>query len=147
MAGGAGVEYYFGYQLPENDLVAEDFRSREKSWDYGRIAVEFFRTHKVPFWEMSNANALVGNTSNDNSRYCLARQGELYLVYLPSGGTVDLDLSQAVGQFRVSWFDPRNGGQLTRGSVPSVAGGASRSVGLPPSVPEEDWLAIVSRIK
>jgi hypothetical protein len=147
MAGGAGVEYYFGYQLPENDLVAEDFRSREKSWDYGRIALEFFRTHKVPFWEMTNANALVGNTSNDNSRYCLARQGELYLVYLPSGGTVDLDLSQAVGQFRVGWFDPRNGGQLTRGSVPSVAGGASRSVGLPPSAPEEDWLAIVSRIK
>ena len=44
MAGGAGVEYYFGYQLPENDLVAEDFRSRERSWDYGRIALEFFRT-------------------------------------------------------------------------------------------------------
>ena len=63
------------------------------------------------------------------------------------GGTVDLDLSQAVGQFRVGWFDPRNGGQLTRGSVPSVAGGASRSVGLPPSAPEEDWLAMVSRIK
>ena len=78
MAGGAGVEHYFGYQLPENDLVAEDFRSREKSWDYGRIALEFFRTHKIPFWEMTNANALVGNTSNDNSRYCLARQGELY---------------------------------------------------------------------
>jgi hypothetical protein len=96
---------------------------------------------------MTNANALVGNTSNDNSRYCLARRGELYLVYLPSGGTVDLDLSQAVGQFRVSWFDPRNGGALTRGSVTSVAGGASRSIGTPPSAPEQDWLAIVRRIK
>ena len=29
----------------------------------------------VPFWEMTNANGLVGNTSNDNSRYCLARPG------------------------------------------------------------------------
>jgi len=29
MAGGAGVEYYFGYRLPENDLVCEDFRSRD----------------------------------------------------------------------------------------------------------------------
>ena len=33
MAGGAGVEYYFGYGLPDNDLVAENFRSRDKSWD------------------------------------------------------------------------------------------------------------------
>lgn len=33
MAGGAGVESYFGYQLPDNDLVAENFRSRDKSWD------------------------------------------------------------------------------------------------------------------
>ena len=23
MAGGAGVEYYFGYQLPENDLICD----------------------------------------------------------------------------------------------------------------------------
>ena len=41
MAGGAGVMYYFGYQLPENDLKCEDFRSRDKSWDYCRIAQEF----------------------------------------------------------------------------------------------------------
>ena len=41
MAGGAGVEYYFGYGLPDNDLVAENFRSRDKSWDYGRIAIDF----------------------------------------------------------------------------------------------------------
>ena len=34
MAGGAGVEYYFGYSLPENDLLCEDFRSRDRSWDF-----------------------------------------------------------------------------------------------------------------
>ena len=34
LAGGAGAEYYFGYGLPDNDLVAENFRSREKSWEY-----------------------------------------------------------------------------------------------------------------
>ncbi len=38
MAGGAGVEYYFGYQLPQNDLNCEDFRSRDRSWDDCRIA-------------------------------------------------------------------------------------------------------------
>ena len=147
MAGGAGVEYYFGYQLPENDLVAEDFRSRERSWDFGRIALQFFRTSGVPFWDMTNANGLVGNTSNDNSRYCLARPGELYLVYVPSGGAIDLDLSQVAGQFGVSWFDPRNGGALSRGSVSSVAGGVRRHLGAPPRDPAEDWLAIVRRVQ
>ncbi|HYG33407.1 MAG TPA: DUF5060 domain-containing protein, partial [Clostridia bacterium] len=32
LAGGQGVEYYFGYTLPENDLKCEDFRSRDRSW-------------------------------------------------------------------------------------------------------------------
>jgi hypothetical protein len=116
MAGGAGVEYYFGYGLPDNDVVAENFRSRDKTWDYGRIAVDFFHSQKIPFWEMANANALVGNEKHDNSRYCFAKASEVYLVYLPLGGTATLDLSKASGQFVVEWFDPRNGGPLKKGS-------------------------------
>ncbi len=57
MAGGAGVEYYFGYQFTQNDLVCEDWRSRDQSWDYCRIALEFFRDHRIPFWEMTSADA------------------------------------------------------------------------------------------
>ncbi len=94
-AGGAGVEYYFGYALPENDLVCEDFRSRDKSWDYCRIALDFFRAEKIPFWEMANANALIGNAKDDNSKFCFAKAGELFLVYLPDGGSTDLDLTDA----------------------------------------------------
>ena len=67
MAGGAGVEYYFGYKLPQNDLVCEDFRSRDKTWDYCRIALDFFCEHEVPFWEMANADSLIGNVNSDNS--------------------------------------------------------------------------------
>ena len=67
MAGGAGVEYYFGYSLPDNDLTLENFRSRDKSWDYARIALDFFRSQRIPFWEMSNADLLAGNATNDNS--------------------------------------------------------------------------------
>ena len=61
MAGGGGVEYYFGYVLPDNDLTMESFRSRDKSWDYARIALNFFRSEKIPFWEMTTADVLVGN--------------------------------------------------------------------------------------
>lgn len=143
MAGGAGVEYYFGYTPPHSDLDLEDFRSRDTSWDYARIALEFFRAEKVPFWEMEPADALVGNTKHDNSRYCLARPGRLYLVYLPGGGTADLDLSGASGEFSVSWFDPRNGGALKPGSIRTVKGGGTASLGTPPAAPDEDWLAVI----
>jgi hypothetical protein len=145
MAGGAGTEYYFGYGLPDNDLVAENFRSRDRSWDYGRIAIDFFHGHKIPFWEMTNVDELVANDSRDNSRYAFAKANDVYLVYLPSGGTVNLDLSRATGAFNVSWFDPRNGGALKAGSVRTVNGGANVPLGTPPDNPNEDWLAMVRR--
>ena len=145
MAGGAGVEYYFGYALPENDLVCEDFRSRDKSWDYCRIALDFFRDEKIPFADMQNADALVGNDQNDNSKYCLAKPGEIYLVYLPNGGSSGLDLSGATGDFTVSWFDPRTGGALQAGSVKQVAGGGKVSLGDAPSDAAEDWAILVKK--
>jgi hypothetical protein len=145
MAGGAGVEYYFGYSLPENDLVAQDFRSRDQSWDYCRIALEFFPANKIPFWEMQNADALIGNVASDNSKFCLAQGGKLYLVYLPGGGTSELDLTGAKGSLSVKWFNPRAGGKLVNGSVKSVRAGGPVALGNPPADPDQDWLVVVRR--
>jgi hypothetical protein len=145
MAGGAGVEYYFGYTLPQNDLACEDWRSRDQSWDYGRIALDFFREHKIPFWQMANADGLVGNAANDISVYCLAKPGEVYLVYLPSGGAVNLDLTGIAATFSVRWFDPRHGGPLQSGPVQQVRGGVKVGLGDPPTEPSADWLAVVRR--
>jgi len=144
-AGGAGVEYYFGYSLPQNDLVCEDWRSRDRSWDYGRIAIGFFRDHRVPFWEMRGADALVGNAKGDNSRYAFAKPGETYVVYLPTGGTADLDLEAHAGPFAVEWFNPREGGPLGRGSVREVRGPGKAGLGRPPADEGEDWVVLVRR--
>ena len=141
MAGGAGVEYYFGYQLPENDLLLEDFRSRDKSWDFCRIALGFFRDHAIPLTKMTNADELVGNAAHDNSVYCLAQKGQLYLVYLPKGGTTALDLSTAPGTFSVAWFNPRTGGTPAADSSPAT-GGTKHTLTAPST---DDWLAIVRR--
>jgi len=146
MAGGAGVEYYFGYQLPQNDLVCEDWRSRDRSWDYCRVALEFFREHQIPFWDMSSADALIGNTDGSNARFCLAQPGELYLVYLPTGtrdGPTELDLGGARDTFSIRWFNPRDGGALAVGSIPSAMGGGRAPLGNPPADPAQDWLAIL----
>jgi hypothetical protein len=143
MAGGAGVEYYFGYALAENDLVAEDFRSRDKSWDYCRIAVGFFRDQKIPCWEMESADELVGNAASANGKFALVKKGGLYLVYLPEGGSSSLDLTGVNGTFQVRWFNPRTGGPLAKGAVASVRGGGVVELGKAPD--GEDWLAVVRR--
>lgn len=143
MAGGAGVEYYFGYKLSENDLVCEDWRSRDQSWDYCRIALGFFHEHDVPFWEMKNANALVGNPKDDNSKYCLAKPGSVYAIYLPEGGTCELDLTGQTGEYLIQWYNPREGGELKRGSIGSIKGGGKVSIGNPPSGTKQDWVALV----
>ncbi|MBW3596766.1 MAG: DUF5060 domain-containing protein [Planctomycetes bacterium] len=146
-AGGMGVEYYFGYQLPENDLLCEDFRSRDKSWDYCRIALGFFGEHGIPFHEMQCRDDLVGAAPRDNRRYCFAKPGEVYLVYLPTGGEAELNLQDASGAYTVAWFKPREGGPLEKGEVNTISGGQTSSLGAPPSDPKEDWLVVVRRRK
>lgn len=140
MAGGSGVEYYFGYKLPQNDLVCEDWRSRDLSWDYCRIALDFFGT--LPLGDMANTNELTGNTKHDNSAYCFSKQGELYLVYLPVGGSRSLDLSNANGNFSLSWFNPRTGKSLH--SDTAYQGGQKVSVAAPGNE-KNDWLAVIKK--
>jgi hypothetical protein len=142
MAGGAGVEYYFGYQLPQNDLICEEWRSRDRSWDYARIALEFFRENRIPFWEMKNADALIGNTKNDNSKFCFAKAGELYLVYLPSGGETPIDLAAASGKFSIKWFNPRAGGVPKANGNGTLNGGSTGTLTAPSA---EDWLALIAK--
>ncbi|MCM2370573.1 DUF5060 domain-containing protein [Aporhodopirellula aestuarii] len=145
MAGGGGCEYYFGYQFAENDILCEDWRSRDQSWDYCRIAIGFFHDHQIPFWEMTNVDELVGNPKRDVSKFCFAKPNEVYLVYLPDGGTTDLDLTGAKGAYSVRWFNPRSGGDLATGSVASVQGGGRVSLGTAPESPKEDWLVVIRK--
>ena len=145
MAGGAGLEFYFGYKHAHSDLTCQDYRSRDRFWDYCRIALEFFRDNKIPFWDMTNADGLAATGRRNSRSYCLAKAGELYLVYLASGGSAKLDLSKARGSFTVKWHNPRKGGKLQAGSVRKITGGATADIGSPPSDPKEDWLAVISK--
>jgi hypothetical protein len=75
-----------------------------------------------------------------------AERGEVYAVYLPDGGTAELDLTGTTGRFEVRWYDPRFGGELQAGSVKTVGGGGKRALGLPPQEPEKDWAVLVRRM-
>ena len=142
MAGGAGVEWYFGYAHPHSDLTCQDYRTREKMWTQCRYALEFFKKHHIPFWDMKNDN---GKLSNPDA-YCFFQEDKIYVAYLKHGGTTTLDLSAASGLFEIRWFDPRNGGELESGATEAVTGGGSRSLGRPPRAQDKDWVALV-RIK
>ena len=140
MAGGAGCEFYFGYDKPEGDLTLQNFRSRDAFWDYLRHTLEFFAGNRFPFEQMGNHNELVAG-GGENGNRCLARIGDTYLVQLRSGGLHTLDLTGVTGAFTVKWFNPRSGGPLAEGG--SVEGGSIVSLGSPPDTPAEDWVVLV----
>lgn len=147
MAGGAGVEYYFGDIAPESDMLCENYRSRDKSWEYCGIALNFFNTHNIPFWEMVNRNILIDNPDDNKDKYCLAKEGELYLVYLGYISTTQLNLENVSGTYSIMWFNPREGGKLISGKVKTVRGGKIVDLGNPPANSLDDWLVIVKKIE
>lgn len=140
MAGGAGVEYYFGYDTGETDLTAQNLRSRAMKWNDARVALAFFNEH-LPFWEMETSDGLTSN-SND---FCFSKPNETYTIYLPNGGSTNLNLSNANGNFTVRWFDPSNGGTLKKGSVANISGGGTRNIGNPPNNNSADWVVLIQK--
>ena len=142
MAGGYGVEWYFGYQSPHSDLTCEDFRSRDLFWDQNRYARRFFEK-QLPFWNMEPADNL---TANQNT-YCFTDNEDVYVLYLKMDQqTTNVDLGNSGDKFNISWFDPRNGGELQAGSTQTVIAKGIVEIGLPPSNPEMDWLALIKKI-
>jgi hypothetical protein len=138
LAGGTGVEWYFGYRFAHNDLMLEDFRSRENWWKQSTLATQFM--NGFPLEDMSCRDELV----NVEGAYCLAIEGELYVVYLPAGSSdasLEVDLSAPL---QLKWFNPRTGGDLSEGNVTSVGGVGSQLLGTPPSDPELDWVLVIA---
>ena len=138
MAGGGGVEWYFGYKYPHADLTCEDWRLREKLWEQTHHAVQFFN-HHLPFWEMENRNELLQNTKG----YCFAKEGEVYVVYLPKGNeNVLLQVPDLEGKkITISWFHPRNGGDLM--NEKEIEASQKIELGAPPKVEGLDWVALI----
>jgi hypothetical protein len=134
MAGGAGVEYYYGYGTGETDLTLQDFRSRAKSFRYAKNAVDFFAGNlsKTELKPMSNISKgwIIGN--EDSS---------IFVAYLKTGGTASITIP--AGTYSIKWYNPRAGGALQTGSVSSITGSGSKSIGYPPSYATLDWVILV----
>jgi len=146
MAGAAGVEWYCGSEsnlpmdiagISNRDRTLENFKTREDMWVQTRIAREFFENN-ILLNEVGHSDHLVSNG------LCLAKPGEIYTVYLPEGGSSELDLGISNSTFSVKWFDPRKGGKLQYGNVISITGPGKKNLGDPPYGKEKDWSILIS---
>jgi len=141
MAGGYGVEWYFGYASPNSDLTCQDFRSRDLFWDQNRYALHFFNEY-IPFWDMEPRDDLI---TSEEITYCLAKEDEVYAIYAEANADkIKLNLGELDKTFEIKWFDPRNGGDLKDSSFKIVKATGTVSLGTPPSEPEKDWVVFVN---
>ena len=138
MAGASGAEWYFGYRNPHNDLMCEDFRSRELWWKQTKIATDFF-LNNLPLEEMKAADELV----SQNGAYCLAKSGEVYVAYLPKAEPTEITLPE--GKYTVKWFNPRTGGKLLDGTIKTLNGRGKVSLGMPPVEDGKDCVVVVRK--
>ena len=140
LAGGYGVEWYFGYASPHSDLTCQDFRSRDLFWDQNRVALHFFEEY-LPFWQMEPRDEL---TSGDRS-YCFAKEGEIYALFLHQDEqTIEIDLGDSNKIFTIDWYNAKEGGGLQKGDTTEVTANGKVSIGLPPKGnPSNDWVVLV----
>jgi len=74
----------------------------------------------------------------DDNAWCLAKQGEIYIVYLPKGGGTTLDLTGAEKSvFGVYWTSPLTGKREKATS--NVTGGGTIKLQAPSN--DQDWVA------
>ncbi|MEK7408784.1 MAG: DUF5060 domain-containing protein [Acidobacteriota bacterium] len=116
--------------------VPGGFAEQERVWRELATTRVFMET--LPFHQMHPANHVVGG----GEAFCLAKPGEVYALYLPQGGSVEVRLTPG-NQYRVEWFDPRNTGGNPWTPAPSVAGGR-QTLAAPDN---QDWALRLTRIQ
>jgi hypothetical protein len=92
--------------------------------------VDFFTSFE--WWETDPHDELV-----NNSNYCLAEPGKIYVVYPPHGGNVIVRLEK--GRYDAAWFNPSTGERTT---LPVALGPLWSSPRAPDS---NDWALLLQR--
>jgi hypothetical protein len=98
----------------------------DPQWDEVRRAMGVTRR----LAERVNLAAMTPHPELASTAYCLADPGREYLVYLPQGGEVTVDLSAVTGRLSAEWVHVVAG---TVTSAESVAGGGQRTLKAPSS--------------
>ena len=73
--------------------------------------------YTLDYAQRMNLINMLPDTNLASSGYCLAERGKEYLVYLPSGNEVILDLTDVSGNLNVEWFNPMTGETIVQGKI------------------------------
>lgn len=112
--------YDWGSKPGEIDRNTPDY----PDWEPLRLNLGYARRYA----ERVHLAAMTPRNDLASTRYCLANPGQEYLVYLPEGKSVTVDLTDARGLFDVEWFIPILGRTVT---APPISGGEYRRVTAP----------------
>ena len=106
--------------------------------EYEQIFADIGRARELlsglDFWKMRPRNDLL--TSGEG--YVLAEEGKTYLVFLPTGGSISVNLSVYENNYYASWFNPRDGSFIEDSEV---TGGGEEMFNAPD---EEDWALLLT---
>ena len=96
----------------------------EKKWDPVRRNLGY----TLRYARRMDLAAMSPQSKLASTKFCLASPGLEYLVFLPGGGKVEVDLSAAKGELSAEWFNPSTG---TARKPTTVQGGTKRILAAP----------------
>ncbi len=73
--------------------------------------------YTLAFAKRMNLIKMVPENDLASSAYCLAEKGKEYLVYLPEGNEVTVNLTDASRDLKVEWFNPNTGETVNQGKI------------------------------
>ncbi|MBC8869416.1 MAG: DUF5060 domain-containing protein [Planctomycetes bacterium] len=109
--------------------------SWEPTWTELGGARAFMET--LPFWEMEPRNDLV----KSGKALCFAQIGRAYALYLPTGGSITVELADGA-TYDLAWWNPGNGKDGRFQDKGSVTGGAWRLT----APGDGDWALRIVRV-
>ncbi|NIJ46264.1 hypothetical protein FHR24_002748 [Wenyingzhuangia heitensis] len=133
MAGGAGVEYYYGYTDNDGDIHNQDHRLRGDLYKEGSYAIHFFDNYFQKYMIDAVSNDELTEAKND---YVLANNGKAYAVYLPKGGSTKIELTTK--KWKIQWYNPRNGEMLKKSKL-------SKNLVIKAPDNQNDWVALITK--
>lgn len=106
------------------------------------------RSYEVPVFYAADGNAAESSASagvmpdGPNDNHAAARSEALWANLMAGGAGVECTSDTTIP---TTTSPAKTGGALQSASVTSIDGGGTRSLGSPPSTPQQDWVVLVRR--
>jgi len=105
-----------GYDGAAIGLGAAGYNKNDPIWEAIRKNMGYARSYAQRL-DLAAAVPHGDLVESEPIGYCLAKPGFQYLVFVPNGGSVTLDLSAVTGSLNVEWFNPNTGVATPSGTV------------------------------